>query len=137
MAATKSHLFVYGTLMQQMNNPFAIRLATMAALVGPATAQGRLFHHPQNYPCAVCSPDRHDRIHGQVYRMEDPEACFEFLDPYEDCDMNQLSQSLFIRTQTSVDMGHGLSVLSWMYFWNRPLNGMLPIDSGCFTSIRG
>jgi gamma-glutamylcyclotransferase (GGCT)/AIG2-like uncharacterized protein YtfP len=74
------HLFVYGTLRSEFDNPYAKLLRSQAELVGPATVLGSIFkiaHYP-GY-----RPEPNGVVHGELYRLKDPAATFQVLDAYE------------------------------------------------------
>lgn len=73
-------LFVYGTLRSEFDNPHARGLRDAARLVGRATVTGSIFqitHYP-GY-----RPDPPGEVHGELYRLTNPEATLEALDDYE------------------------------------------------------
>lgn len=123
-------LFVYGTLMQGMGNPFSEQLSRTSEFLCPATVQGRLYDVRGEYPCAVVSSDPRELIHGELYRFNDPTTLFQALDPYEDCFPEDANRSLFVRTIASVTTQSKEELSAWIYFWNSPLDGLSRIPSG-------
>ena len=94
---TSNLLFVYGTLMRGMDNPFSTQLSKASEFLGSATAPGCLYDYQSEYPCAVTSLRPCDVIHGELYHLIDPEPLFLELDPYEDCYPEDEKRSLFTR----------------------------------------
>ena len=78
------YLFVYGTLMSGMNNPFAKKLRQSASCLGQAFAHGLLFDYRQEYPCAVASIIKSNKIRGELYQMTEPDPLLSDLDIYSE-----------------------------------------------------
>jgi gamma-glutamylcyclotransferase (GGCT)/AIG2-like uncharacterized protein YtfP len=127
-------LFVYGTLMQGMGNPFSEQLSTASDFLCPATVQGRLYDVRGEYPCAVASLDPKELIYGELYRLNDPTTLFQTLDPYEDCYPEDAHRSLYIRRVTSVATREEQNLNAWIYFWNSLLDELIRIPSGNYRS---
>ena len=73
-------LFVYGTLRSEFDNPYARLLRSQAEPVGPATMPGsiyRVMHYPAYRPTPA------GEVHGELYRLRDPETTLKTLDEYE------------------------------------------------------
>jgi len=127
-------LFVYGTLMKGMSNPFSGQLSRASEFLCSAKVTGRLYDVRGEYPCAVASSDPNELIHGELYRLNDPTALFQTLDPYEDCYPEDAHRSLYIRRVTSVTTHEGENLNAWIYFWNSSLDGLIRIPSGNYRS---
>ena len=132
---TSNLLFVYGTLMRGMDNPFSTQLSKASEFLGSATAPGCLYDYQSEYPCAVTSLRPCDVIHGELYHLIDPEPLFLELDPYEDCYPEDEKRSLFTRRIVEITTHEQNQVKAWMYFWNRPLDGLTLIENGNFRSL--
>jgi len=76
------HLFVYGSLMSSAAHQMGERLRREARLIGEATIQGRLYKISW-YPGAVASGDPGERVHGEVYALDNPGRALAWLDAYE------------------------------------------------------
>lgn len=78
-------LFVYGTLRSQFDNRYARLLREGSEFAGRATAPGTLYrisHDPGlHYP--GYRPEPHGVVHGELYRLRDPETMLRLLDEYE------------------------------------------------------
>jgi len=73
-------LFVYGTLRSEFDNRYARLLRSQAELVGRATVPGsicRVNHYPAFRPASA------GEVHGELYRLNDPETTLRALDEYE------------------------------------------------------
>ena len=132
---TSNLLFVYGTLMRGMDNPFSNQLSMASQFLGSATAPGCLYDYQGEYPCAVSSSHPGEMIHGELYRLIDPESLFQELDPYEDCHPEDEKRSLFTRRIVDITTHEQNQVKAWMYFWNKPLDGLTLIENGNYRSL--
>ena len=125
------YLFVYGTLMSGMNNPFARKLRQSASCLGQAFAHGLLFDYRQEYPCAVASIIRSNKIQGELYQMTEADTLLSDLDIYEDCRCKEPDRSLFIRCVVPVVSARNKKeIQAWMYFWNHSLDSLEEIPHG-------
>jgi gamma-glutamylcyclotransferase (GGCT)/AIG2-like uncharacterized protein YtfP len=73
-------LFVYGTLRSEFNNRYARLLRSEAELVGRATVPGSIYR-VTHYP--AFRPGPKGAVHGELYRLNDPETTLKALDEYE------------------------------------------------------
>jgi len=73
-------LFVYGTLRSEFNNEYARLLRSQAELVGRATVPG-VIYRVQHFP--AFRPEPGGEVHGELYRLNDPETTLKALDEYE------------------------------------------------------
>jgi gamma-glutamylcyclotransferase (GGCT)/AIG2-like uncharacterized protein YtfP len=73
-------LFVYGTLRSEFDNPYAKLLRSQAELVRPMTIMGSLFRIAH---CPGYRPEPPGVVHGELYRLTDPDATLRILDEYE------------------------------------------------------
>ena len=125
------YLFVYGTLMSGMNNSFAKKLTQSASCLGQAFAHGLLFDYRQEYPCAVASIIRSDKIQGEIYQMTEADTLLSDLDIYEDCRCKEPDRSLFIHCVVPVVSARNKKeIQAWMYFWNDSLDSLKEIPHG-------
>ena len=73
-------LFVYGTLRSEFENEYARSLRSKADLVGRATVTGSIYR-VDYFP--AFRPEPAGEVHGEVYRLRDPETTLKTLDEYE------------------------------------------------------
>jgi len=73
-------LFVYGTLRSEFDNRYARLLRAEADLVGRATVMGSIFR-VADYP--GYRPEPAGEVHGEVYKLRDPERTLAALDDWE------------------------------------------------------
>jgi gamma-glutamylcyclotransferase (GGCT)/AIG2-like uncharacterized protein YtfP len=123
-------LFVYGTLMQGFENPFAARLHANATLVGTGAFPGKLYRVSW-YPGAVFEPQHSGQVCGEVYRLHDFEALIRDLDEYEDV-LPDETLSLYLRRVVPVQLDDGQQLSCWTYLYNQSLAHAALIPNGCF-----
>ncbi|HYW61790.1 MAG TPA: gamma-glutamylcyclotransferase family protein [Bradyrhizobium sp.] len=127
---TSNHLFVYGTLMRGFDHPIAKLLSRNAGFCGDARCRGRLYL-VKHYPGLVPSDDANDMVHGELYRLHAPEACFAILDDYEGCGPG-LAEPQYLRQPLAVTRHDGSVREAWGYVYNRPVTHLKRIQSGRF-----
>jgi len=121
-------LLVYGTLRSGAGHPMHERLSRHARLVGAASAAGRLYDTGR-YPAAVSAERDGDRIHGELYELDDPDDVWPWLDEYEGYFPGDVADSLFVRRLTLVNPANGAPRHAWVYWYNRPVNDFERIAS--------
>ncbi|HKL25628.1 MAG TPA: gamma-glutamylcyclotransferase family protein [Desulfuromonadales bacterium] len=124
-------LFVYGTLRRGASHPMSRMLAGRVRLLGRASWQGRLFLVGE-YPGAVPSDEPQDIVHGEVYRLADPERLLAELDVYEGCSVALPAAAEYERRPTRVSLAGGGSLAVWIYVYQKPTGGLQQIVSGDF-----
>ena len=80
-------LFVYGTLRSEFNNEYARLLRSQAELIGPATVPGSIYR-VSHYP--AYKPEPGGEVHGELYRLTNPETTLKALDEYEGEDFERV-----------------------------------------------
>lgn len=73
-------LFVYGTLRSGHENPYARLLRAEADLVCRATVPGSIYR-VKHYP--AWQPEPAGEVHGEVFRLRNPDMTLRVLDEYE------------------------------------------------------
>lgn len=129
MAEAPRRLFVYGTLRRGAGHPMGDQLGRHTASLGPATAPGQLFDTGR-YPAAVHSSEADELIHGELYEIDDPDEVLIWLDEYEGYFPSNEVDSLFVRRLSLVNAQSGGALHAWMYWYNRPVDGLERITSG-------
>ncbi|MEQ8824806.1 MAG: gamma-glutamylcyclotransferase family protein [Filomicrobium sp.] len=80
------HLFVYGSLMSQIQTPMGthqrMRLAGESRSLGPASASGRLVSLGQ-YPGLIDGASNADIVQGELLLLHNPQTTLLWLDRYE------------------------------------------------------
>jgi gamma-glutamylcyclotransferase (GGCT)/AIG2-like uncharacterized protein YtfP len=131
LAAMPDHLFVYGTLRADAGGPAHARLMRGVRPVGRATIAGVLYDAGR-YPAAVPSDDASARITGELYAVDADaaDALLAALDDYEGVDAAHPARSLFVRRVTETEREDGMRITAWVYFYNRPVDGLPRVVSG-------
>ncbi len=124
-------LFVYGTLMRGYVHPMAKLLSANADFLGPASCRGRLYR-VKHYPGLVLSDDANEIVHGELYRLRDPEALLREFDMYEACGEGFPEPTQYVRQMFSVTLADGSASEAWTYIYNWPVAKLTLIESGRF-----
>lgn len=123
-----SYLFVYGTLLRNVESPMHIVLAKQAEFVGEGRFNGMLYN-VGSYPAAVRTDNAENMVYGEVYLMREPRKALALLDEYEGCN---LETPLFRREKASVLLSYGEEVEAWIYLYNHSTEGLERIKSGSY-----
>ena len=110
-------LFVYGTLLSSVDHPMSRRLAGEAELVGEATFTGRLYRVA--WSPGLVDGENGDVVHGELYRLKDPEQAFVRLDEFEGVTRGSSSvtaQLEYARVERTVQTDTG-STVAWVYLF--------------------
>lgn len=132
-AETGGRLFVYGTLRSGAETPeaMAVLLRRAAARAGPARIRARLFD-AGGFPAAV--PAEGSEVVGELLRLRRPARTLAVLDRYEGCGGED---PLFRRATAAVRPEEGDRRTAWVYFWDRPVEGLRQIPSGDWLAADG
>jgi gamma-glutamylcyclotransferase (GGCT)/AIG2-like uncharacterized protein YtfP len=128
---SSDRLFVYGTLMRDFDHPMARMLSRNADFLGPARCRGRLYL-VKHYPGLVLSDDERDVVHGEVYRLHQPEALIAEFDMYEACGEGFPEPTQYIRQMLPLTLAGGATIEAWTYIYNWPVTELKRIASGRF-----
>ena len=128
---SSNRLFVYGTLMRDFDHPMARMLSRNADFLGAARCRGRLYL-VKHYPGLVLSDDEGDAVHGEVYRLHQPEALIAEFDMYEACGEGFPEPTQYIRQMLPVTLEGGETLEAWTYIYNWPVSELKRIESGRF-----
>ena len=124
-------LFVYGTLMRGYVHPMARLLSANAEFLGEAHCRGRLYM-VKHYPGLVLSGEASEIVHGELYRLREPDALLREFDMYEACGEGFPEPTQYIRQMFSVTLADGSASEAWTYIYNWPVAGLPRIASGRF-----
>jgi gamma-glutamylcyclotransferase (GGCT)/AIG2-like uncharacterized protein YtfP len=124
-------LFVYGTLRRGSGTEMHRRLAAEAEFVSLATFQGRLFL-VGDYPGVTPSDAAGDLVHGDLYRLVQPEDSLDWIDLYEQCGNRFPAPQEYIREIRPVCLLDGSVRQAWLYLYNHPIEGISSLPSGDF-----
>ena len=132
MIITPDLLFVYGTLMRGYDHPMARLLSAHADVIGEATCRGRLYLI-KHYPGLLLSEDSADVVHGEVFRLQQPDALLRELDIYEACGEGFAQPTEYLRQLYPVTTSDGVTREAWTYIYNWPVDALPRIVSGRFA----
>ncbi|TDE13655.1 gamma-glutamylcyclotransferase family protein [Dyadobacter psychrotolerans] len=135
MTSGPEYLFVYGTLMQGYNNPFAQKLQEMSVFEGNGFFRGMLYAVSW-YPGAVYFEESTTPVYGEVYRMSNVPELLRELDEYEDVFEDE-NISLYVRRVVPVGLENGSVVNCWTYLYNQSVDVLQEIESGNFRDFKG
>jgi len=123
------YLFVYGSLMSTAGHRMGGRLQGEARRIGPATMQGRLYRVSW-YPGAVDSPDPGQRVHGEVWALDDPKRALAWLDDYEGIAPGRGENVEYRRLERPVRLTTGAEVVAWVYLYQGDVTRLPAISEG-------
>lgn len=126
-------LFVYGTLMRGFDHPMARLLSAHADYLGEARCLGRLYL-VKHYPGLVLSEDPSEVVHGELFRLQQPEPLLAEFDMYEACGEGFAPPTEYLRRLLFVSDAEGTLAQAWTYLYNWPVDGLPRIESGRFLS---
>ena len=126
-------LFVYGTLMRGYDHPMSRLLSANAAFEGEASCRGRL-HLIRHYPGLVLSGEAANVVHGELYRLREPDALLREFDMYEACGEGFAEPTEYLRRVLPVTRAEG-AVEAWTYLYNWPVSHLPWIESGRFQKL--
>ena len=106
-------------------------LSRNADFVGAARCRGRLYL-VKHYPGMTLSDDAADIVHGEVYRLHQPEALLREFDMYEACGEGFAEPTQYIRQMLPVTLEQGETCEVWTYIYNWPVVDLKRIVSGRF-----
>ncbi|WP_024518931.1 gamma-glutamylcyclotransferase family protein [Bradyrhizobium sp. Tv2a-2] len=124
-------LFVYGTLMRGFDHPMARLLMANAVYLGEARCRGQLYL-VRHYPGLALSGDPADIVHGELYRLLEPDALLRELDMYEACGEGFKEPTEYVRQMLTVTLADGTAGEAWTYIYNWPVTELPRITSGRF-----
>ncbi|MGJ4897357.1 gamma-glutamylcyclotransferase family protein [Bradyrhizobium oligotrophicum] len=130
---TTDLLFVYGTLMRGFDHPMARLLSANADFVAEASCRGRLYRI-QHYPGLVLSDDAADLVHGELFRLRQPEPMLREFDMYEACGEGFAQPTEYLRRCLTVTLADGAAREAWTYVYNWPVDEVARIASGRFLA---
>jgi len=128
---TSELLFVYGTLMRGYVHPMAKLLSANADFLGEVSCRGRLYM-VKHYPGLVLSDDANEIVHGELYRLREPEALLREFDMYEACGEGFPEPTQYVRQMLPVALADGSPDEAWTYIYNWPVAKLKLIESGRF-----
>lgn len=126
-----SFLFVYGTLRRGNGNAMFRLLAECADFVDLATYQGKLFLI-DDYPGVIASAYPDDLVHGEVYKLHQPDSLLPILDRYEECAPEFPQPAEYLRKIQPVQLHTGEKLSAWVYLYNKSADTLQQLYTGDF-----
>jgi gamma-glutamylcyclotransferase (GGCT)/AIG2-like uncharacterized protein YtfP len=108
-------------------------LSANASFEGEACCRGRL-HLIRHYPRLVLSEDAADVVHGELYRLREPDALLREFDMYEACGESFKAPTEYVRQVCPLTRADGGSAEAWTYIYNWQVTNLPRIESGRFTA---
>lgn len=121
-------LFVYGTLMNNIQSTIATYLHHNSDFVGEGTFPGKLYDLG-SYPGAVYDRQSDSRVHGHVFKLHDPGNMLQRLDLYEGIYPSQADKNEYRRALVSVYVNEE-PIDCWVYLYNLSTIGLKEIPAG-------
>jgi pyruvate carboxylase len=131
------YLFVYGTLMLDYpQNPLRELLENTTVTLGRGRLAAKMYFVDEAYPAIIENLEGESFcVKGEVLEVKQA-SIFTQLDAYEECE--PLNNGVYIRKKKEVVLETSQEVrLCWIYFFNRPTEGLPQILSGDFLESQG
>jgi gamma-glutamylcyclotransferase (GGCT)/AIG2-like uncharacterized protein YtfP len=123
------YVFVYGTLMRNVNNNMSRFLQANARFIGDAYIYGKLYE-VNEYPGAIMSIDPSERVCGNIFEIRNVEAVFKALDEYEGIGAGNPTCYEYVRTQVTAYLEDHTEITTWFYVYNFSTESLKRIVSG-------
>lgn len=118
-------LFVYGSLRSEFDNPHARLLREKAELLDRATVRGSIFLAGK-FPVYRREPD--GIVHGELWRLHDPEPTLAELDDYEGSGYSRVVVEITVESAAST------AATAWIYLYTGDVRPDRQIHSGDFLA---
>ena len=123
----ENHLFVYGSLMGDIDTSIARLLKNNSVFLGLAQVKGTLYDLG-SYPGLIVDPKAPYQIQGHLFRMHRPNYLLPFLDEYEGT-ANPNVPNEYRRELIQLDF-ESKRQSCWVYSYNLSVDGLPIIESG-------
>ena len=127
------YLFVYGTLLKDLDNEMSNFLASQSVFTGKGYFYGELYKVSW-YPGAILSNNVSNKVYGMIFKVKNSEVVFKVLDEYEGLGDHQSKPYLFKRELITVFIETNIKIKSWVYLYDRPIKNLKKIISGDFIN---
>lgn len=115
------YLFVYGTLMQNHDNPYTELIQSNSSLIGKGYIHA-LKYNLGDYPGIKLCHNKEHKTTGELYQINtNIKQVITELDFYEGYYPENTSQSLFIRKEATVISETHEEILAWVYEYARKI----------------
>jgi gamma-glutamylcyclotransferase (GGCT)/AIG2-like uncharacterized protein YtfP len=130
MPSQPSHLFVYGTLMSDGTNAYAMLLRRQTRFAGKAAVEGVLYRIGP-FPGLVLGGGA--SVHGELYRLPPShEGLLRVLDQYEGCGLDSPQPHMFRKAVVRPKLATGRQLDALTYVYALTTEGKPRIPSGRF-----
>lgn len=129
----KNHLFVYGTLMQNVDSEITRFLQRNSQFVGEGSFWGQLFDLG-HYPGAVLLPNSSTKVFGHIFEIINTENTLKILDKYEAVGEQFGQFNEYRRELVPIDFVEK-QILCWVYLYNLPTKNHNRIKSGNYLEM--
>lgn len=124
-------LFVYGTLLNQIENPYSYFLRSHCKYLGPGYFPGNLYD-VGHYPGAIYDSRSDEKVFGDIILLENTEEVFKKLDAYEGVGLEYAQPNEYLRKVVEVFM-EDQTLKCWAYLYNHSVYRLKKIDSGNYV----
>lgn len=128
---TEDYLFVYGTLRRDTVRHDLLRQYCEYIALGRLQAS---LYQVSYYPAVVLSDDHRHQVIGEVYRIINNELLFAGLDDYEECSASFDEPHEYVRSRQNIILADGSDITTWVYVYNRSVEGLKLIGSGDYLN---
>ncbi|MGC1205701.1 MAG: gamma-glutamylcyclotransferase family protein [Flavobacteriaceae bacterium] len=128
-----TYLFVYGTLLKDIDNEMSRFLASHSVFVSKGYFSGKLYLVDW-FPGAILSDDTEDRVFGSIFEIKNPIVVFNVLDDYEGIGKHNPKPHLFNREIITIFLENKTKLKSWVYLYNHSTKNLKRIISGNFLN---
>lgn len=132
MFAYPVYLFVYGTLMNQVDSVVADYLRRNSTFLGVGKMKG-LLYDLGHYPGAIEQATSQNIVLGNVFELHNPETTFTILDDYEGIGIAYPPPHEYERRLAKVMVKNQI-LDCWAYLYNLPIARLPLISSGDYLS---
>jgi gamma-glutamylcyclotransferase (GGCT)/AIG2-like uncharacterized protein YtfP len=129
----KEYLFVYGSLLNDIQSQMATFLKQEGQYLGEAYIKGKLFDLGR-YPGLIYLPKGEKEVFGHLYEIYNPKFCFSILDRYEGIMPNAPESSEYKRENCIIQFQEQ-EMESWVYLYNFETNKLKEIPSGNYLKF--
>lgn len=130
-----SYFFTYGTLLSGLGHPMHELLERHATFVSTGHINGKLYE-VLDYPALVLSNNVKKIVKGEIYRIQDEDALFKYLDEYEGCAPHSRKPNEYQRDMVSIHDSQQHSLLAWAYLYKYPVGHLHLIPTGDYLACR-
>ena len=129
----KEHLFVYGTLMENVDSQITRFLKQNSLFVGKGSFQGKLFDLG-HYPGAVFLPNAKNKVFGHIFELFNTQKTLKVLDEYEAVGEQFGQFNEYVRKLVPIDFNEK-QISCWAYLYNLPTENLKEILSGNYLEM--